>query len=51
MSSALTRLLERLPLKKQTAQSGIRVFSNQEQRQEIEDDEGKQLSFPGLHVL
>ncbi|EDX08984.1 GD13710 [Drosophila simulans] len=40
MSSALTRLLERLPLKKQTAQSGIRVFSNQEQQQqEVEDDE------------
>jgi len=44
MSAGLTRLWERLPLKKQVAQSSIRVFSNQEQQQqpEVEDDEGKQ---------
>lgn len=41
MSAGLTRLWERLPLKKQVAQSSIRVFSNQEQQQqpEVEDDE------------
>jgi len=48
MSAGLTRLWERLPLKKQVAQSSIRVFSNQEQQQqpEVEDDEGKQLGVP-----
>lgn len=40
MSTGLTRVWERLPLKKQAAQSGIRVFS---QQPDVEDEEGKQI--------